>query len=147
MNTLKVKRTHPKAVIPTRSHSDDAGLDLTAIEIDKVIDERYIYRYDTGIAVKPPEGYFCEVVPRSSMAAMGISLANSIGIIDPSYRGSIKLPIRFYRSSNGLILPEDLIGKRLCQLLIKPLHLIEMEEVLHLDNTARGDGGFGSTGD
>lgn len=144
--TLKIKRTHIDAVLPTRSHDDDAGLDLTAISVERSIDERYVYLFDTGIAVRPPDGFFCEVVPRSSTSKMGISLANGTGIIDPSYTGSIKLAIRFHDSSNEPVLPSDLIGKRLCQLLVKPLHLFEIEEVLDLSNTTRGDNGFGSTG-
>ena len=139
---LKIKRTHKDAVLPTRGHPDDAGMDLTAVSIVKNISSMVVL-YDTGIAVQPPEGFFCEVVPRSSTSKMGISLANGTGIIDPSYRGSIMLAIRFHESLHS---PQSLIGKRLCQLLIKPLHLMEIKEVDTLDDSIRGSGGFGSTG-
>ena len=143
---LQIKKTHPDAVTPTRGHDDDAGLDLTAIAIEKELDGAKVILFDTGIAVKPPEGYYCQIVPRSSTSKMGISLANGTGIIDPSYRGSLKLAIRFHKTHNGIVLPEDLVGIRLCQLLIKPLHIAEVIEVNELDDTERGSGGFGSTG-
>lgn len=139
---LKIKRTHPDAVMPTRGHPDDAGLDLTAIDIIKDLSQQVLL-YDTGIAVKPPEGYYTQVVPRSSTSKLGISLANGTGIIDPSYTGSIKLAIRFHES---LVSPRELMGKRLCQLLVKPLHILDVVEVDELEETVRGSGGFGSTG-
>ena len=138
---LKVCKTHPDAVTPTRGHPDDAGLDLTAVEIVKDLSAEVIM-YDTGISVTPPEGYYTQVVPRSSTSKMGISLANGTGIIDPSYTGSIKLAIRF---NERLHSPQELVGERLCQLLVKPLHIAEIELVDSLESTERGDGGFGST--
>jgi len=142
---LKIKKTHPDAVTPTRGYPNDAGLDLTVVSIVKDINKRTVV-YDTGIAVDPPKGYYCEVVPRSSTAKLSISLANGTGIIDPSYRGSIRLAIRFHDTDTHLHLPSDYIGKRLCQLLIKPLHIVDIEEVMCLDDTTRGDGAYGSTG-
>ena len=142
MLMLKIKKTHPDALTPLRAHEDDAGLDLTGIELIKQLTSN-VYLYDTGVAVKPPEGFYTQVVPRSSTSKMGISLANGTGIIDPSYRGSIKLAIRFHEPIHS---PKQLVGQRLCQLLVKPLHLPSIEIVEELDDTVRGDGGFGSTG-
>ena len=139
---IKVKKTHPDAVIHPRKHDDDAGMDLSVVEIVKDLSAEVVM-YDTGIAVEAPEGFYTEVIPRSSTSKMGISLANGTGIIDPSYRGSIKLAIRFNESLHS---PKDLIGRRLAQLLIKPLHIMEVIEVDELSDTNRGSGGFGSTG-
>lgn len=139
---LKIKKTHPDAVIHPRKHADDAGMDLSVVDIVKDLSNQVVM-YDTGIAVEPPEGYYTEVIPRSSTSKMGITLANGTGIIDPSYRGSIKVAIRF---NERLHSPDSLIGERLVQLLIKPLHVMPVVEVDELSDTTRGDGGFGSTG-
>jgi dUTP pyrophosphatase len=141
--TLKIRLTHKNAVIPTRVHPDDAGLDLTITGIVTDLSP-CVTLYDTGIAVQPPEGFYTQVVARSSTSKLGISLASGTGIIDPSFRGSIKLAIRFHEA---LISRESLIGRRIGQLLIKPLHIMEVEEVDSLDDSIRGAGGFGSTGE
>jgi len=142
MIMLKVKKTHPNAVIHARKHDDDAGMDLSTVEIVDYLSSQVVL-YDTGISVQSPEGYYTEVIPRSSTSKMGISLANGTGVIDPSYTGSIKLAIRFNES---LHTPKELVGRRLAQLLIKPLHVMEVVEVDELNETTRGSGGFGSTG-
>jgi len=140
--TLQIKLTHKDAILPTRGHPTDAGLDLTAVSLIKPLRSDVLV-FDTGVAVQPPEGFYTQVVMRSSSSKQGITLANGTGIIDPSYTGSIKLAIRFHM---GAVSADDLIGTRVAQLLVKPLHLLEVVEVDELDNTKRGDGGFGSTG-
>ena len=96
----------------------------------------------TGILVGPKGGNSTQLVPRFSTGKMAIPLAIVPGIIDPSDPGSLKLAIRFHES---LFSPEALVGQRLAQLLVKPLHIAEIQVVDQLATTARGDGGFGST--
>ena len=96
--------------------------------------------YDTGIAVCPPDGYYTEVVPRSSLTKTGYMLANSVGIIDSSYRGSIKVVVSGDNSLDDLTLPFKGF-----QLILRKLEEVEVVEVDDLDDTVRGDGGFGST--
>jgi dUTP pyrophosphatase len=93
MLKLRVKKCDPDAVIPTKAHPSDTGYDLTLIRVSKDMSRggQTIIMFDTGIAVCPPDGYYTEVVPRSSLSKTGYMLANSVGIIDQSYRGSIKV--------------------------------------------------------
>ena len=100
--------------------------------------------YDTNISVRPPNGYYFEIVPRSSLSKTGYILTNSIGIIDPTYRGTLKVVIT-------KICPEahefELPNKRF-QLIPRKYDLnnkLIIKEVDILDETERGDGGFGST--
>ena len=139
---LQVYLTHEDAILPTRGHPTDAGLDLTVVSTIKPLSSDVIL-FDTGVAVQPPEGFYTQVVMRSSSSKQGITLANGTGIIDPSYTGSIKLAIRFHVDA---VSADDLIGTRVAQLLVKPLHLLEVVEVDELDDTERGSGGYGSTG-
>jgi dUTP pyrophosphatase len=143
---LQVKKTDPNAIIPTRAHPTDAGLDLTVLGVIKILDDN-VALFDTGIAVTPPDGYYTEVVLRSSASKLGISLANGTGIIDPAYTGSIMMAIRFHKTvSLSPNIYEPIENTCIGQLLVKPLILLEVEEVEELTTTVRGDGGFGSTG-
>lgn len=91
--------------------------------------------YDTGISIKPPEGYYTEIVPRSSIVKHNTMLANGIGIIDPTYRGTLKICL-----TNPVECPFSL-----CQLILKPMPPdIQITKVSNLDATYR-HGGFGST--
>jgi dUTP pyrophosphatase len=146
MKELKVKLTHPAAVLPAQGHEGDAGYDLTLVEIVKEIDPGRVYLYNTGVSVEPEQGYHTEVVPRSSTSKMPISLANGTGIIDEHYRGNIMLAIRFHKSNNRPMIPEDLIGLRIGQLLIRKTETPTIIKVSELSDTIRGEDGFGSTG-
>lgn len=138
---VRIKKLDENAVVPQYSKLGDAGLDLTAVSIDDTRSE-YI-SYDTGIAVEIPEGYVGLVFPRSSISKYDLILANSVGIIDSNYRGSIQL--RFKRVD----LPHEnyyQIEDRIGQLMIIPYPQIEFETVEELSETQRGEGGFGSSG-
>lgn len=141
---LLFKKTENDAVIPTKAHPSDTGYDLTLIRVSKDMSipgsEQKIIMYDTGIAVCPPDGYYTEVVPRSSLSKTGYMLANSVGIIDSSYRGSIKVVVTGDDSLGDLSLPFKGF-----QLILRKLEEAEVVEVDDLDATVRGDGGFGST--
>lgn len=138
---VKIKKLHNSAVIPKKAHDQDAGFDLTAISKDTVDEEVYeFHEYDTGIALEIPRGYVGLVYPRSSISKTGHILANSTGIIDSNYRGSIK--VRFKTIPDHT---EYIPGDRIAQLIIMPYPEIEFEEVDELENTNRGSGAFGST--
>lgn len=143
MKHLAVKRLRPDAVLPQRAHPDDAGLDLAACE-------RYTIgpgdraTVGTGIAVALPVGHAGLVVPRSGIAARnGISVVNGPGLIDAGYRGEIKvILLNTDRTEPFEVAP----GDRIAQLVVVPIAATEVAEVAELDDTARGDGGLGSSG-
>jgi dUTP pyrophosphatase len=129
-----------RAVVPSKAHHDDIGFDLTIIDIAKTISDR-ITMFETGVAVKPPHGYYTEVIPRSSFSKSGHVIANSIGVIDPQYRGTIKIVvIKVDEKAEPLKLPYTGF-----QLVLRKAETCAVEVVDELDQTARGDGGFGST--
>lgn len=136
---IKFKKLNPNAVMPRRGTSGAAGFDLTAVSLE--VTETTL-KYDTGIAVEIPPGYVGLVFPRSSVCKTGLSLANSVGVIDSDYRGSISFV--FYKPMQCIVpyLPGDRIG----QLVIVPIPAVEFVEVDELSETERGSGGYGSTG-
>ena len=136
---LKIKKLHPDAMIPSYAKPGDAGLDLVATMW--IFIERGLIEYDTGIAVEIPAGYVGLIVPRSSISERGMTLANSVGIIDSGYRGEIKVRVQYGQNSR---LYDR--GDRIAQLVIVPCPPVVIEEVDELSDTERGDGGFGSTG-
>lgn len=139
---VKIKKLHDSAVIPTKTHKQDAGFDLVAVSKKDVDEEGYGFvEYDTGIGLEIPEGYVGLVYPRSSISKTGHILANSVGVIDSNYRGSIK--VRFKTIPNCV---EYVPGDRVAQLIIMPYPEITFEEVDELSLTDRGSGGFGSSG-
>lgn len=136
---IKFKKLNSCAVIPTRKTTGAAGFDLTAVSLK--VTETTI-KYETGIAVEIPPGYVGLAFPRSSVCKTGLSLANSVGVIDSDYRGSISFV--FYKGAE-FIEPYS-YGDRIGQLLIVPIPAVEFVEVDELSETERGAGGYGSTG-
>ena len=136
---VKIKKLNEKAIIPFYAKKGDAGLDLTSIGFEKT--ERYI-EHGTGLAVEIPEGYVGLLFPRSSITNKALLLKNSVGVIDSSYRGEIK--IRFEDLKKDYF-EQYIAGERVAQLIIMPYPIIEFEEVNDFTKTERGDGGFGST--
>ena len=143
---LKVKIHDVNAVVPSKAGPQEVGWDLTAITFVKRLAPN-TFMYDTGISVEPPEGYYTEIVPRSSISKTGFILSNSIGIIDPTYRGTLKIVLTKISPINRTILPTRplTIPFKLCQLLLKPLITADIQVVEELSETLRGEGGFGST--
>jgi len=139
---IKVYMANEKAIMPVKASYSDVGYDLTIIKEHKVINSCTTL-YDTGIKLSIPNGYYVEIAPRSSISKSGYMLANSIGIIDQSYRGNLLVAlIKINKGSPDLELPW-----KCCQLIVKKQLYANME--LSIDNptaTNRGDGGFGSTG-
>ena len=141
--TLRVQRLDPRAILPTRAHPGDAGLDVHALEAVTLAPEaRAMVR--TGIAIALPDGHAGLVVPRSGLAARhGIALVNAPGLIDEGYRGELRVLLLNTDPREPF---EVLAGSRIAQLVLVPVTTAETVEVESLEATARGAGGFGSTG-
>lgn len=140
---LRVRRLDEDAALPTRAHAGDAGLDLRAAERARIAPgERIAVR--TGIAVEIPDGHAGLVLPRSGLAARhGITLVNAPGLIDSGYRGELQvLLLNTDRDTAFEVAP----GDRIAQLLVTPYAAVEPVETAELATSARGDGGFGSSG-
>lgn len=142
---IKVKRLSSTAVMPTKAHTNDAGLDLTCSDITTEINEcgQLILVYHTGIAIEIPEGYFALLVPRSSIFKKSITLTNCSGVIDSGYRGEI---LAKFRTTTDVVPSVYKVGERFAQLLILPVPDVQMIESDTLSDSDRGEGGYGSTG-
>jgi dUTP pyrophosphatase len=140
---LQVQRVREEARLPSRAHVGDAGLDLYAAEA-ATIDPGERTTVATGIAVEVPPGYAGLVLPRSGLAARhGIALVNAPGLIDSGYRGEIKiLLLNTDRTDAFEISP----GDRIAQLVVSPIADAVPVEITELASSARGTGGFGSSG-
>ena len=137
---LNYTTTLPNASLLKHALENDVGLDLTALKVHKKIGEKTTM-YDTGICVQPPEGYYTEIIPRSSISKTGYMLSNSIGIVDPGYSGSLKIVLtKIVKSLLDLQVPFTV-----CQLILRPALNMVPIEVTKLQETSRGDRGFGST--
>ncbi|MBS1891131.1 MAG: dUTP diphosphatase [Actinobacteria bacterium] len=140
---LRVTKLNISAVIPTRGHPGDAGLDLYSTE-DAHMGPGERWSIGTGIAIEVPEGHAGLVLPRSGLAREhGIGLVNSPGLIDAGYRGEIRVLLLNTDPAETVRIEA---GARIAQLVITPIALAEPVEVAELSDSARGDGGFGSTG-
>lgn len=140
---LRVAKLKDDAVLPSRAHAGDAGLDLYACEPAHLgPGERW--SIGTGVAVEIPEGHAGLVLPRSGLARdHGIALVNGPGLIDSGYRGEVRvLLLNTDPAETFRIAP----GERIAQLVIAPIALADPVEVKALTESARGDGGFGSSG-
>ncbi len=140
---LPVAKLKDEAVLPTRAHDGDAGLDLYACEAAHIgPGERW--GVGTGVGVEIPEGHAGLVLPRSGLARdHGISLVNSPGLIDSGYRGELRVlllnndPAETFRVE---------AGDRIAQLVLVPIALPTPVEAAVLTESARATGGFGSSG-
>lgn len=163
---LKVKKLNKDAILPTRGSSSAAGWDLYALHGVTIKGGETVF-IQTGLAMQIPEGYFGAIYARSGLASnQGLRPANCVGVIDSDYRGEIVVALH----NDNYTVIEDLEpvtavhygqpavkidtdsskyidqGERIAQLVIQKYEEVEIEEVHELDNTARGEGGFGSTG-
>jgi dUTP pyrophosphatase len=135
-------RLDPGLPVPERAHPGDAGADLYAREpVLLAPGERATVA--TGVAVAIPEGYAGLVAPRSGLAArLGVGVVNAPGVVDAGYRGEVKV-VLVNHGDEEVTLGR---GERIAQLLVVPVSTVEFVEVEALPESARGDGGFGSTG-
>jgi dUTP pyrophosphatase len=140
-DTLEIALLHPDAIPPARVRAGDAGYDLRATERVSIPQEgtRLI---GTGIAIALPEGMAGLVTPRSGLAVEhGLTVLNAPGLIDPNYRGEIKVPL--YNTGDRYTVE---IGDRIAQLLLVPYWAPTLQVVDALGTTERGTNGFGSSG-
>ncbi|MFF4035438.1 dUTP diphosphatase [Streptomyces sviceus] len=138
-----IRRVDPDVPLPSYAHPGDAGADLRTTESRELKPgERAVL--PTGVSVALPEGYAAFVHPRSGLAARcGVALVNAPGTVDAGYRGEIKVivvnldphePVRFERFD------------RIAQLVVQQVERVRFQEVAELPESARAEGGFGSTG-
>lgn len=165
MLNVKVKLDQG-AEMPRYAHTSDVGADIKALHTwlvqgngtehplksmvdcltmrDRRIDCDKI-KIDTGVHVTPPAGYYIELVPNSRIAKTPFMVANSIGIIDPEYTGSMRVILNVVNSLTPHDLAKFLPGNVVGQLILRKKHTATFTQVDELEDTQRGDGGFGST--
>lgn len=136
-------RPEPGTAVPVRAHADDAGLDLTSsVDIEIPPGERATV--DTGIAVALPAGTVGLVCPRSGLAAKhGVTVLNGPGVVDAGYRGPVKVTLLNTDARETFRIAR---GDRIAQLVISTVLAPAVQQVEQLEDTERGQGGFGSSG-
>jgi len=138
---IRIKKLHPDAILPTYAHGpeEDAGMDLRAVE-QIVLQPGVAQGVATGLAIELPPGYEAQVRPRSGLA-LKHSLTVNFGTIDPGYRGEIRVVM--FNLGRAEYTVEK--GDRIAQLIVAPYEAIQWQEG-ELGESARGAGGFGSSG-
>jgi dUTP pyrophosphatase len=141
--SLRVRRLDPRAVVPQRAHPGDAGLDLCALDAGTLgPGERAMVA--TGLAIALPPGHAGLVTPRSGLASRhGVTLVNTPGLIDEGYRGELRVLLLNTDRAEAFAWAA---GDRIAQLVLVAVATPPVVEADTLDDTARGAGGFGSTG-
>ncbi len=144
MAQVQVKKLDARASLPTRGSQYAAGYDLYAcLDSDVVVAPHATVKIGTGLSLALPEGTFGAVFARSGLAAKeGLRPANCVGVCDSDYRGEYIVALH-----NDGDTPRTVThGERIAQLVLLPFLPMEFEEAAELPDTARGAGGFGSTG-
>lgn len=142
-NTIKFKKLSENAVIPSYGTEYSAGADLYSSMEDVTINPNETVFINTDISIEIPVGLVGLIYARSGMACKkGVAPANKVGVIDSDYRGEIMVAL--YNHSNQAVTIAK--GDRVAQLVIAPYIKANFQEVDELEDTVRGEGGFGSTG-
>lgn len=142
---IRIRKLKENAILPTSGSIYAAGYDLYACMegTETVIAPHTTVMVGTGVAAAIPEGYFGGIFARSGLAAkQNLRPANCVGVVDADYRGELKVAL--HNDSNQERRIEN--GERIAQLVVIPCLSLEFEEVEELDETERGEGGFGHTG-
>lgn len=141
---INVKKLRDDAIIPTQGSKYAAGYDLyAAIDAPITIKSEETIKIGTGLAFELPEGFFAGIFARSGLATkQGLRPANCVGVVDCDYRGEVIVAIHNDSNRNTVIAP----GDRIAQMILLPYQSMEFTEVNDLNETDRGDGGFGSSG-
>lgn len=140
---LRIKRVDNELPLPSYAHPGDAGLDLYSVE-DVVLKPFERALVGTGIKVEIPRGYAGFVQPKSGRAVKeGLSIVNTPGLIDSGYRGEVKVILINLDPEREINIKR---GEKIAQLVIQRVEEVAVEEVDELEETRRGEGGFGSTG-
>ena len=141
---VSIKKLHPDAVLPTYGSEFSAGADLYALT-----DEELVFQpgetklVKTGLAMEIPEGYAGLLYARSGLASKrGLAPANKVGVVDSDYRGEVMVALHNHSTMEQRVAPKE----RIAQLVIAPFLKAEFAVCEELGDTARGAGGFGSTG-
>ena len=140
----KIKLLYEDSKMPTKANPADIGWDVYIHSI--IYDEEKLYhRLKFGIAITPPDGYFFELIPRSSFSNSGFVMANKLGVIDPQYTGELEMRVRKINQVPGFDFQEE---ERVAQLVLRKIEdkNLQWNIVDDLDITNRNKGGFGSSG-
>ena len=139
---VKIKKTHPNGKIPTYATDGSGAFDFYSAE-DRIVFPQFPNAIRLGVAMEIPAGHVMLLFPRSSIGKKTwLRMANSVGVIDSDYRGTIHA----LYDNIALSRQEIKQGDRIAQGMIIPISKVEFEEVEELSTTERGEGGFGSTG-
>lgn len=141
---VEVKKLSETAVLPVRGSGQAAGYDLYAdIESAVTLQPGETAKIGTGLAFAIPQGYFGGIFARSGLSTKkGLRPANCTGVVDSDYRGPVIVALHNDSKEEQTVEP----GERIAQLILIPYLTAEFEPVEELDETTRGEGGFGSTG-
>jgi len=144
MLEVPVRRLDPDLPLPSYARPGDAGVDLLATEDLELAPGGGRGLVPTGVAVAIPRGYAGFIQPRSGLALKhGVTCLNTPGLIDSDYRGELKVLLVNTDPARSFLVKR---GERIAQLVVQPVEHVLFEEVDELDDTDRGDGGFGHTG-
>jgi len=139
---VKVKKLSPDAVLPYKGSAKAIGYDIVATDVVEKEGSGFGYiEYRTGLAVEPEEGYYVELYPRSSLSDTGLIMGNSVGVIDPDFRGELRFRFKYVQHSRKYE-----VGDRIGQMVVRKDIPSELELVEELSDSERSDQGFGSTG-
>jgi len=142
MAILKIKRLHPAAIMPAYAHPGDAGLDLCSA-VAASIEPGETKLIGTGVAIELPPNTEAQVRPRSGLALKhGITVLNTPGTIDRGYRGEVGVILINHGRGRFDVSP----GMKIAQLVVASCMTVDVEEIVELGDSVRGQGGFGSTG-
>jgi len=136
---LKVKKVQMDAKLPQYGHTGDAGLDLFS-SIDFVLEKGQVEAIPSGVKVAIPDGYVGLIWDKSGVSLKGVH--RLAGVIDSGYRGEVKV-VMINLSDKPFAIDK---GMKIAQMLVQPITMVRVVEAEDLDNTSRGEGGFGSTG-
>jgi dUTP pyrophosphatase len=136
---LKVKKVQMDAKLPQYGHTGDAGLDLFS-SIDFVLEKGQVEAIPSGVKVAIPDGYVGLIWDKSGVSLKGVH--RLAGVIDSGYRGEVKV-VMINLSDKPFAIDK---GMKIAQMLVQPITMVCVVEAEDLDNTSRGEGGFGSTG-
>jgi dUTP pyrophosphatase len=139
MMELRVKRVHPEAKLPVYGHPGDAGLDLFSV-VDRELAPGEVFAVPTGIQVAVPAGHVGLVWDKSGISLK--SVHRLAGVVDSGYRGEVQVVMINLGAAPFAVRK----GMKIAQMLVQPVAAVEVVESDSLDDTARGHGGFGSTG-
>lgn len=144
MESIRVKKLDPKAILPAYGSAEAAGADLYACLSEPVtIAPGETFFVPTGLSLEVPKGCAGLIYARSSLGAKrGLAPANKVGVIDSDYRGEIRVVLLNHSKQEQTIAP----GERIAQMIITPVITPAYVEAEELSDTCRGTGGFGSTG-